>query len=63
MQADRLLGPELADVDGNVEDRRGTISAFNGEPPSIQLFETKQEECEAIGIVVGGMPRSRCERQ
>ena len=50
MQADRLLGPELADVDGNVEDRRGTISAFNGEPPSIQLFETEQEESEAIGI-------------
>ena len=50
MQADRLLGPELADVDGNVEDRRGTISAFNGEPPAIQLFETEQEESEAIGI-------------
>ncbi len=50
MQADRLLGPELADVDGNVEDRRGTISAFNGEPPAIQLFENEQEESEAIGI-------------
>ncbi len=50
MQADRLLGSELADVDGNVEDRRGTVSAFNGEPPSIQLFETEQEECEAIGM-------------
>ena len=50
MQADRLLGPELADVDGNIEDRRRTVSAFNGEPPSIQLFETEQEESEAIGI-------------
>ena len=50
MQADRLLGPELADVDGNVEDRRGTVSAFNGEPPSIQLFETEQKECDAIGM-------------
>ena len=48
MHADRLLGPELADVDGNIEDRRGTVSAFNGEPPSIHLFETEQEECEAI---------------
>jgi len=28
MQADRLLGPELSDVDGNTEDRRGTISVF-----------------------------------
>ena len=50
MQADRLLGPELSDVDGNVEDRRVTISAFNGEPPSIHLFETEHEECEAIGL-------------
>ena len=48
MQADRLLGPELADVDGNVEDRRGTFSAFNGEPPAIHLFETKQKEAAAV---------------
>jgi len=26
MQADRLLGPEVSDVDGNTEERRGTIS-------------------------------------
>lgn len=48
MQADRLLGPELADVDGNVEDRRGTVSAFNGESPAIHLFETEQEEGAAV---------------
>ena len=48
MQADRLLGPEVADVDGNVEDRRGTVSAFNGEPPVIHLFETEQEEGAAV---------------
>ena len=48
-QADRLLGPEVTDVDGNVEDRRGTISAFNGEPPAIHLFETAREEREAVG--------------
>ena len=48
MQADRLLGPEVADVDGNVEDRRGTVSAFNGEPPAIHLFETEQEESAAV---------------
>ena len=47
-QADRLLGPEVADVDGNVEDRRGTVSAFNGEPPAIHLFETQQEEGAAV---------------
>ena len=47
-QADRLLGPEVADVDGNVEDRRGTVSAFNGEPPAIHLFQTEQEEDTAV---------------
>src|SRR5690606_5531896 len=34
-QADRLLGPEVSDVDGNTESRRGTISLFNGAPPEI----------------------------
>lgn len=48
MQTDRLLGPELADVDGIVEDRRGTISAFNGEHPSIRIFETESEERQAV---------------
>src|SRR5262245_57660397 len=33
MQADRLLGPELSDVDGNTEQRCGTISLFNGPAP------------------------------
>ena len=49
VQADRLLGPEIADVDGNVDDRRGTVSAFNGEHPAIHLFETGQEESKAVG--------------
>ena len=47
-QADRLLGSEVADVDGNVEDRRGTVSAFNGQPPTISVFETDQEESEIV---------------
>ena len=49
-QADRLLGPEVTDVDGNVEDRRGAVSAFNGEPPVIRLFDIEEEENEAIGM-------------
>ena len=48
VQADRLLGPEVADVDGNVEDRRGTVSAFNGEPPAIHFFDTEDEESKAV---------------
>ena len=45
-----MLGPEVADVDGNVEDRRGAISAFNGEPPTIQRFESESEEAELVGV-------------
>ena len=38
-QADRLLGPEITDVDGNSEDRSDTISVFNGPPPVIRVFD------------------------
>lgn len=46
-QADRLLDPELTDVDGNVEERRGTVSVFNGPKPVIQVCATPEAECEA----------------
>lgn len=49
MQADRLLGPQVTDVDGNVEDRRGTISVFNGPNPDIRVLETREQEVEAVG--------------
>ncbi|HEY6340238.1 MAG TPA: 3'-5' exonuclease [Bryobacteraceae bacterium] len=48
-QADRLLGPELSDVDGNTEKRAGTISMFNGPPPEILIVKTEVEETEAVG--------------
>ncbi len=48
MQADRLLGPEVADVDGNTEDRRGTVSVFNGAPPIIKGFKSSEAEILAV---------------
>jgi hypothetical protein len=48
MQADRLLGPELSDVDGNTEDRRGTISVFNGPRPSIMVLDTPEDEIKTV---------------
>jgi hypothetical protein len=48
MQADRLLGPELQDVDGNVENRRGTVSVFNGPEPRIMTLEGPKEEIQAV---------------
>ena len=47
-QADRLLPPELADVDGIAERRGGTVSAFNGPEPSIRVLESPDEEATAI---------------
>ena len=48
MQADRLLGPELSDVDGNMEERRGTISVFNGPKPTIMVLNTPEDEIETV---------------
>jgi superfamily I DNA/RNA helicase/mRNA-degrading endonuclease RelE of RelBE toxin-antitoxin system len=48
MQTDRLLGPEVADVDGNTEDRRGTVSVFNGPAPAVQTFNSQEEENNAV---------------
>ena len=49
MQADRLLAPELSDVDGNTEERGGTISVFNGPKPTIMELSTKEEEIKTVG--------------
>jgi len=48
MQVDRLLGPELSDVDGNKESRRSTISVFNGPQPAIMVFDTQEDEIESV---------------
>jgi superfamily I DNA/RNA helicase len=46
--ADRLLGPEVSDMDGIGEKRKGTVSVFNGPNPAIQVFASPQKEIEAI---------------
>ena len=48
-QADRLLGPQVTDVDGNVEERRGTISVFNGPEPAIMVLDSPAAEIETVG--------------
>lgn len=49
VQADRLLGRHVADVDGNIEDRSGTVSVFNGPEPVIRTLDSRDEESEAVG--------------
>jgi mRNA-degrading endonuclease RelE of RelBE toxin-antitoxin system len=47
-QADRLLSPEVSDVDGNIEDRTNTVSVFNGPPPAIRVCNNQKEETETV---------------
>ena len=47
--ADRLLPAEMADVDGNTEQRVGTQSAFNGPAPRVQAEDSADAECAAVG--------------
>lgn len=48
MRADRLLGQELSDVDGNKEDRRCTISVFNGPNPEVLVLDDVDNEIETV---------------
>lgn len=50
LQADRLLGPDVSDVDGNVESRKGTISVFNGPEPTICSYADADAEIQAVGV-------------
>ncbi|NBX88657.1 MAG: hypothetical protein EBQ86_00975 [Betaproteobacteria bacterium] len=47
-RADRLLGPEVADVDGNTETRKGTVSVFNGPDPVIRRMASVVEERDEV---------------
>jgi len=45
---DRLLPPLVRDVDGNEEDRTGTVSVFNGPEPKVKIFEGSERELEGL---------------
>lgn len=45
---DQLLPPFVRDVDGNEEDRRGTVSVFNGPEPDIRVFVEREQEIKDI---------------
>jgi superfamily I DNA/RNA helicase len=47
-QADRLLPPELSDVDGNMEERGNTISVFNGPDPVIEICDSQDAETKIV---------------
>ena len=47
-RSDLLLGTEIADADGNPEERSGTTSVFNGPEPSISIAESTDEESNVV---------------
>jgi hypothetical protein len=49
---DRLLPPLVRDVDGNEEDRRGTVSVFNGPDPIVRVFNNSDQEIEGLALWV-----------
>ena len=61
-QADRLLPPVVEDVDENKENRKGTVSLFDGPPPAISLLASEEAERAAVAdwikarLAAGGKP-------
>jgi mRNA-degrading endonuclease RelE of RelBE toxin-antitoxin system len=47
-QADRLLGPDVTDVDGNTETRSGTVSVFNGPNPVLKQHAEPEAEVATV---------------
>lgn len=56
-QADRLLAPQVSDVDGITEERRGTVSVFNGPQPEIKIFDTQADESRAVADWIAALAR------
>jgi superfamily I DNA/RNA helicase len=54
--ADRLLDSESSDTDGNVEERKGTVSVFNGPEPQARNTRSEAEE----QATVADWLRARC---
>jgi superfamily I DNA/RNA helicase len=50
--ADGLLPPSVRDVDGREEDRRGTVSVFEGPAPDVWLAASVDEERDRIAAFV-----------
>ena len=57
-QADRLLGPEVNDVDGNKEERSDTVSVFNGPPPVIRVLKSESDEAKSVGAWIADQSKA-----
>ena len=52
--ADRLLPKVVQDVDGNEQDRRGTVSVFNGPDPEVCTFTDADGEMQGVADWIKG---------
>jgi len=57
--ADRLLDPELGDVDGIKEERNRTVSVYNGPPPIVRAFESVEDEQQGVGEWLADLAKER----
>ncbi|GLQ05863.1 3'-5' exonuclease [Sneathiella chinensis] len=51
--ADKLLPDTIRDVDGVEENRKGTVSVFNGPDPIVCLYDTSEVELMAVIQMIG----------
>jgi hypothetical protein len=54
-QADRLLAPEVSDIDGNTEERNRTVSTFNGPDPIVRVLGDEEAEAVYVGEWLHGL--------
>jgi hypothetical protein len=55
--ADGLLPNAIGDVDGNAESRRGTVSVFDGPPPSVQVCANGEAEQKTVAAWIAARVR------
>ena len=60
-RSDLLLGAEIADADGNAEERSGAISVFNGPEPAIVVSQSIDEEGDVVANWLSELTESRLE--
>lgn len=59
--ADVLLPKLIRDVDGNEENRTGTVSVFNGPDPEVQRFDSSELEITGIAAWINRATNDRVE--
>ncbi|SOD99748.1 3'-5' exonuclease [Spirosoma fluviale] len=57
-KADQLLGNDVSDADGNLEERSKTVSVFNGPIPEFTCVDTPEQEIAFVGNWIAALHRT-----